>query len=213
MAATFCRFVGIAIIIHFEKDFLSEQRATWAQILNSELVLQTYTVVSYLFMHLVFSSYEPAQMSNWCKLIKRTEVHLYSSSADTLNLAEYGGQRITVCPFFAPSPQSVSSIVCCAHCVVNTLEMLEKVFQPLPSIVREERFCGAQPGSWSQVPTCDKHHLTWNHGTGNEIRKIISNPTPFTPNSCVRLRLLNVGSTEKPTEKVFKRESGNLRSH
>ena len=146
--------------------------------LNSELVLPTYTVVIYLFMHLVFSSYEPAQMSNWCKLIKRTKVHSFSSSADTLKLAEYGKQRITVCPFFAPSPQSVSSIVCCAHCVVNTLEMLEKVFQPLPSIVREERFCGAQASSWSQVPTCDKHHLTWNHGTGNEIRKIISNPTP-----------------------------------
>ena len=48
MAATFCRFVGIAIIIHFEKDFLPKRRATWAQILNSELVLQTYTVVSYL---------------------------------------------------------------------------------------------------------------------------------------------------------------------
>ena len=51
MAATFCRFVGIAIIIHFEKDFLSRHSATWAQILNSELVLPTYTVVSYLCIY------------------------------------------------------------------------------------------------------------------------------------------------------------------
>ena len=44
-----------------------------------------------------------------------------SSSADTLQLAEYAlkayqKQRITVCPFFAPSPQSVSS----QHCVLCT---------------------------------------------------------------------------------------------
>ena len=61
-----------------------------------------------------------------------------SSSADTLQIAEYALKaRNNSLSFFALSPQSVPSIVCCAlHCVVKPLEMLEKVFQPLPSIVR-----------------------------------------------------------------------------
>ena len=58
-----------------------------------------------------------------------------SSSADTLQLAEYA-LKAKNNSLLRPHNLSPVSIVCCAlHCVVKTLEMLEKVFQPLPPIV------------------------------------------------------------------------------
>ena len=143
-----------------------------------------------IYAYIVFSSYEPAQMSNWCKLIKRTKVP--SSSADTLQLAEYALKaKNNSLSFFCSVPTiCLQSALCVVHCTL-CCEDAGNAGKSVPAAAihceetgAKERFCGTQHSSWSQVPTWDKHHLTWNHGTVVEIRIIISNPPPFTPKIC-----------------------------
>ena len=140
-------------------------------------------------MRLVFSSYEPAQMSNWCKLIKRTKVP--SSSADTLQLAEYALKaKNNSLSFFCSVPTiCLQSALCVVHCTVlwSRWKCWKKCSSRCHPLCGEERFCGTQHSSWSQVPTWDKHYLTWNHGTANKIRKIISKRPPFTSKICPQL--------------------------
>ena len=65
-------------------------------------------------------------------------MHSSSAAADTLQLAEYALKaKNNSLSFFCSVPTiCLQSALCVVHCVVTTLEMLEKVFQPLPSIVR-----------------------------------------------------------------------------